>query len=86
MTHTTRMRLRQAWNVAFFILAAGCLLLPVLMLVACAGASTSEITPAESSAAQKSYRLTGESQKKHKTRIVFRKIDADAVGDSSEEK
>lgn len=55
----------------------------VLTMTGCAGTS-SEITPAESAAAQKSYRLTGESAKRNTSRIVIRKVGAEA--DSSEEK
>lgn len=86
MTERTKQRLDALAGSSIFILACIALAYAMVMMAGCAGGSTSEITPAESSAAEKSYRLTGETAKKQKTRIVFRKVGGAVVGDEGEDK
>ena len=70
MTQATRNRLRIGWSIAWFMIATGCLLLPVLMMVSCASAS-SEITPAESNATEESVKLIGATSKTSTLEILI---------------
>lgn len=58
----------------------------ILLLSGCSASATSEITPAKSDAAQKSFRVTPESSKRSRTTITIKMPDADVAGDTSEDK
>lgn len=58
----------------------------ILLLSGCSASATSEITPAKSDAAQKSFRVTPESSKRSRTTITIKMPDADVAADTSEDK
>lgn len=77
MTNKNKHRARLILSVAFFLFAVGMLAVPILMMVGCAAAS-SEITPAESKAAQEQVEYRGATSETTTVEII--------IGDSSEVK
>lgn len=69
MTTTTKSRLHKIAGVCWLVVAAAAIVVPLAFMVSCAAGTSSEITPAESKAAEKTLRFTPESAKRSSTKI-----------------